>query len=93
VDKFAKNPNTYKLTDKRKAKIRARLKDAGKAMLEQAIINTSSSPFHMGDNDRGWCADLDYIVRSYEQVEKLAAMGMQGDQLRPSDIGGMEYVI
>lgn len=93
VDKFHKNPNTYKLTDKRKAKIRSRLKDAGYDMLEKAIINTASSPFHTGDNDRGWSADLDFIVRSYEQVEKLASMGQQGDKLKPSDLGDMEYVI
>jgi hypothetical protein len=69
---FNKNPNTYKLTSKRKAKIQSRLRDAGKEMLEMAILNTSKSNFHRGDNDRGWQADLDFIIRSYEQVEKLA---------------------
>ena len=71
---FEKNPNTYKLTDKRKLKIKARLKDAGYEMLAKAIENTSKSEFHRGDNDRGWTADLDYITRSYENVEKLAAL-------------------
>ena len=71
---FEKNPNTYKLTDKRKLKIKARLKDAGPEMLRKAIENTSKSEFHRGDNDRGWTADLDYIIRSYENVEKLAAL-------------------
>ena len=71
---FDKNPNTYKLTDKRKLKIKARLKDAGYEMLAKAIENTSKSEFHRGDNDRGWTADLDYITRSYENVEKLAAL-------------------
>lgn len=69
---FNKNENSYKLTDKRRAKIKARLNDAGYDLLASAINNTGASPFHRGDNDRGWCADLDFIIRSYEQVEKLA---------------------
>ena len=69
---FDKNPNTYKLTDKRKLKIKQRLKDAGYEMLTKAIKNTAESDFHRGDNTRGWKADLDFILRSYEQVERLS---------------------
>ncbi len=72
VDKFDKNPNLYKLTTKRKLKIKARLKDCGFSLIESAIKNLSSSAWHRGDNDRGWVADLDFILRSYEQVEKWA---------------------
>lgn len=95
IQKFHKNPNTYKLTDKRKQKIQARLKDAGLKMLTKAINNTANSNFHMGDNDRGWQADLDFIVRSYEQVERLANMDKQDiSKLKPSEVeGDMEYVI
>lgn len=73
IERFNKNPNTYKLTDKRKLKIRSRLKDAGIDMLIKAIDTVADSAWHMGDNDRGWTADLDYIIRSYEQVERFAA--------------------
>ena len=69
---FEKNPNTYKLTDKRKLKIKQRLKDAGAEMLTKAIKNTAESDFYRGDNNRGWKADLDFITRSYEQVERLS---------------------
>lgn len=95
VQKFHKNPNTYKLTDKRKLKIRARLKDAGLEMLSKAITNTASSSFYTGDNDRGWHADLDFIIRSYEQVERLASMDKQDiSNVKPSEVeGDMEYVI
>lgn len=72
IEKFGKNSSTYKLTDKRKAKLKQRLRDAGEDVLIQAINNTAESGFHRGDNDRGWEADLDFIVRSYEQVERLA---------------------
>jgi DNA-binding transcriptional regulator YhcF (GntR family) len=79
IKSFQKNTNTYKLTSKRKIKIQARLKDNGKEMLEKAILNTSNSSFHRGDNDRGWQADLDFIIKSYEQVEKLASFSPQSN--------------
>ena len=86
VQLFNKNSNTYKLTTARQSKIKARLKDAGKEMLEKAITNVSESPWHMGDNDRGWKADLDYILRSYEQVEKLSELNAtQNKSLRAED--------
>ncbi len=74
ISSFKRNPNNYKLTPARIAKINARLKDAGKEMLEMAIVRTSQNSFYMGDNPRNWKADLDFIIRSYEQVEKLAQL-------------------
>lgn len=74
VEKFDKNPNTFKLTPKRQKKIKARLKDCGETMLRKAIENTAKNEFYRGKNDRGWKADLDFIIRSYEQVERLANM-------------------
>ena len=74
VEKFDKNPNTFKLTPKRQKKIKTRLKDCGETMLRQAIENTAKNEFYRGKNNRGWKADLDFIIRSYEQVERLANM-------------------
>jgi hypothetical protein len=86
VQKFNKNPNTYKLTDKRKTKLKLRLKDAGVDMLKQAITNVADEPFYNGDNERGWKADLDFIIRSYEQVERLSQLHeKQGKTLRLED--------
>lgn len=82
IKRFGKNENKYKLTDKRKLKIRQRLKDAGSEMLIKAIDNTADSNFHRGDNDRGWEADLDFIIRSYEQVEKLSTMNERQTEYR-----------
>lgn len=81
ISKFKKNPKQVKLTDKRKQKIKQRLSDAGHEMLAQSIIRVAKSPFHNGDNDRGWSADLDFIIRSYEQVEKLSQL----ESVRPKD--------
>lgn len=72
IEKFGKNPNTFKLTPKRQKKIKARLKDCGETMLREAIENTAKNEFYRGENERGWKADLDFILRSYEQVERLA---------------------
>jgi DNA-binding transcriptional regulator YhcF (GntR family) len=74
IKQFGKEPNRYKLSPQRKKKIDQRLKDSGKDMLMKAITNTAETPFYRGDNERGWEADLDFIVRSYEQVERLANM-------------------
>ena len=63
-----------KLTPGRQVKIRRRLKDCGKEQLELAIRNASQDYFYRGDNDRGWQADIDYICRSAEIVERLANM-------------------
>lgn len=74
IEKFGKNPNTFKLTPKRQKKIKSRLKDCGETMIRKAIENTAKSEFYRGENERGWKADLDFILRSYEQVERLANM-------------------
>ncbi len=71
---FNKNPNTNKLSPARRTRIQLRLKDAGLDMVLRAIQSTAQSPHHTGDNDRGWKADLDFIIRSYEQVERLAGL-------------------
>ena len=72
LDRFGTTANRYKLTDKRKAKLKSRLQDCGADMLIEAIDHARADYFYNGDNDRGWKADLDFIVRSYENVERLA---------------------
>lgn len=71
---FDKNENTYKLTPARKSKLQTRIRQSGVEQVKQAIENTANSDFHRGDNDRGWTADFDFIIRSQEQIEKLATM-------------------
>jgi hypothetical protein len=71
---FKKDADSYKLSDARQKKLVARLrpKDAGKEMLMRAIEKTSKSPHHLGKNDRKWKANLDWIIKNYEQVENLS---------------------
>jgi hypothetical protein len=77
VKSFNAENSHIKLSTERRRKLEARLKDAGKEMLFAAITNTAASPFHRGDNDRGWKANIDFIIRSYEQVERLATMNAE----------------
>ena len=72
LNTFGTTAGRYKLTDKRKAKLQSRLQDCGADMLIDAIDHARADYFYNGDNDRGWKADLDFIIRSYENTEKLA---------------------
>lgn len=72
LDQFGTTAGRYKLTDKRKAKLKSRLQDCGADMICDAIDHARADYFYNGDNDRGWKADLDFIIRSYENTEKLA---------------------
>lgn len=74
IQLFNKNPKTTKLTESRRQKLQLRVKQNGYEQLEAAIRNTAGTSFYRGDNDRGWQADIDYIIRSQEQVEKLSQM-------------------
>lgn len=71
--KFEQDLTKYRLTPKRLDKIVVRLRDCGYDMCAKAIVNSAKNPWNLGENDRGWTADLiDYIFRSYEQTEKLS---------------------
>lgn len=87
ISKFDKDREKYRLTPKRVKKIKSRLKDCGFEMIKAAIENTASNSFYRGDNDRGWTADLDFIIRSYEQVERLANM----ESGRKNEVASEDY--
>jgi uncharacterized protein YdaU (DUF1376 family) len=58
------------ISDRRKKHIGARLKVFSLEDIKKAIYNFSTSEFYTGENDRGWKADLDWIIKSDEQIEK-----------------------
>lgn len=90
---FEKNENRYKLSTNRKRLIATRLKDCGSELILEAITNISKQPFYRGDNDRGWSAGLEFILRNYEQVERFADM-KDKTTLSVSEMQkDMEYVI
>lgn len=69
---FKKNKDRYALSSGRARKIELRLKDAGKAMLLEAITRCERDDFYSGRSKKWHGADLDWIVGKYENVEKLA---------------------
>ena len=81
LERFGTTAGRYKLTDKRKAKLRSRLADCGAEMICEAIDHARDDYWYNGDNQRGWKADLDFIIRSYENVEKLANLQPRQRQL------------
>jgi hypothetical protein len=64
-------PKVEKFTDGRRKKVQARL-NAG-VTLERfiaAVESCRTKPFLMGQNDRGWTADFDWLVANSENIEK-----------------------
>lgn len=62
---------SYKITKQREEKLKLRLTKFTIQEIAKALDNLASSKFHRGDNDRGWCADPDFLIRSDEQVDKF----------------------
>lgn len=57
-------PTAMKMNDQRRAKLRQRLKDAGGLDgWRVALEKLAASPHCTGQNDRGWRADLDFLLQ------------------------------
>lgn len=56
-------PAIKSMTDPRKKAVRARVAQYGKEAVMEVFRNVLESPFLLGDNDRGWTADFDWIFK------------------------------
>lgn len=58
------------LSDKRKSMISARIKEHGKRRFAEVISKAAMSPFLKGQNNRGWTATLDWIIKptNFEKI-------------------------
>ena len=65
---FGKN---YQPTKGRENKLKLRLKNYSLEQILQALTTLSESKFHRGENERGWQADPDFLIRSDEQIDKF----------------------
>lgn len=72
------------LTPERRKKIQSRLKNFTVAEINQAMQNCFADVFYSGGNDRGWRANIDYIFRNDEIMEKLLL-------LKPRSKEGTKY--
>ena len=61
----------YRVTADRNKKIKLRLKSYSLDEIQKAIDNLKQSSFHNGNNDRGWKAGIDFIIRNDEQIDKF----------------------
>lgn len=70
-----------KMTEKRRTALRARIKDHGRAHILEAITRVPFRPFLMGQNDRGWKADIDWLLRpdSVVRINEGGYTGKSGD--------------
>lgn len=64
-------PTLQKLTDKRKTSINKFLKEFNVEQFQQICINANDSDFLTGNNERGWKADFDFIIRPDKAIKIL----------------------
>jgi len=56
-------PVAQKLTPERRRHLTARLRQHGRDDWERALENLAEAPFCLGENQRGWRADLDFVLQ------------------------------
>ena len=72
---LARARNRTRLTDNRKTKIAARIKSMGLETVLKAVLGISRSDWHRGENEQEWKADLEFLMRNDEMIEKWANKG------------------
>ena len=60
-----------KLSDKRKAKLKARLDELGEDKIIEAIGKIKESSFLKGENDRHWKVDFDWLIANDTNILKV----------------------
>lgn len=60
-----------KLSDKRKAKLKARLDELGEGKIIEAIDKIKESSFLRGENDRKWKIDFDWLIANDTNILKV----------------------
>lgn len=75
--KFIEEANKYelstiiKLSDKRKAKLKARIDELGEDKILEAIDKIKESSFLRGENDRHWKIDFDWLIANDTNILKV----------------------
>jgi hypothetical protein len=64
-------PQVQKLTSARRVKIKLRLKESGLEGFKSAIVTITQTPFLLGQNDRQWKADLDWLIANETNLVKV----------------------
>lgn len=69
-------PKVRLMPPSRSANLRLRLQQVGPDVLLEAIARVGASAFCQGDNDRGWRADIDFVLQP-KSLTKLLEHGYQ----------------
>lgn len=72
-------PQAVRLTKDRQRKLTARLKEHGLDGWSKALVNLEASKFLRGENNRGWRANLDFLLQP-ESFNKLLDGSYAGQQ-------------
>ncbi len=67
-----KLPKAMKLTSARRVKIKMRIKESGLENLKSVVLVITETPFLLGENDRSWKADLDWLVANEQNGLKVS---------------------
>lgn len=71
IAKECKLTSIYKLSDKRRIKLKARLDEVGEDELLKAIDKIKESSFLIGNNDRNWKISFDWLINNDNNMIKL----------------------
>ena len=89
---FAGKPVAIKLDEKRRRRIRSRLKDCTIEQVELAVAGWQHSAWHCGQNPDGKTYfDLSTVLRDAEQVEKFAELATDHANGRTAASTGLSY--
>ena len=64
-------PRVGVVSDKRVAKVKARLKQAPIDYWRTVFTKMNTTPFLNGENDRGWKATFDWVIKNDENADKV----------------------
>jgi hypothetical protein len=91
-------PRVMKLTDARKRHLKARIKEYSADDVIQVITKAKNSTFCMGENDRGWKADFDWLMNPTNFTKVLEGKYDNSGNTPPKDeifykdrVDGKEY--
>jgi hypothetical protein len=81
-------PKISKVTEQRKAVVKARLEEYGAEKIKEVFCAVTMSPFLRGENDRGWKADFDFVMSKskFTKILEGSYQGTIGSKKDPSTV-------
>ena len=80
-----KLPNAIQITAKRKRAIKARLKTYSREEIIKVFRLANESNFLCGDNDRGWKADIDWLLNENNMIKVLEGRYTNNSSSKPKN--------